>query len=282
MLATVAVIAASIVLAAWITGWDNVVKAVQHPQYGWIGLLIGAQLAAYIGYTITYKFLYGLRLAEAALRTLYGFSPLSVRGGFAYDVVISSNHADRYKVVALSITEYLVLAPAVLGAAVYALTNSLDIPLSFSLPWIIGVPAGALVALGLVVRRHKLKGWIARAIARLLDQFSHMKINHWLLVLVGMAVYWTYEVVTMYGALQLFGGKIDVDALIIAFGSGYVLTRRSLPASFAGPMIIFMILVLHWLNVPFVAAFLATYSYLIASLLLPVGYLAVAKLLRRT
>ena len=52
---------------------------------------------------------------------------------------------------------------------------------------------------------------------------------------IGNSLYWAGDVLCLWAALQLVGGKhITLAALVLAYASGYVLTRRALPAGGAG------------------------------------------------
>lgn len=270
---SVLIIAGSVVLAVLITGTSTIIHDLLHPQYGWLGLLIGAQIIAYAGYAVAYKSLFGLKFKRAAQNTLYGFSPLVALGGFAYDARTSKN---RHMVLALGIVEYLLLAPATWVAALVALIWGLHVPLGLSLPWAVVFPIGLGAAI--VIVRWRLK--IGRGIGLLVDAFYKdcvsLGMKRWMEVILGVGFYWAGQLAALYGALRLFDAPIGLAALILAFASGYVLTQRTSPASFSGLIVILLMLMLHLVGVHNGAAFLATYSFLVVSLLLPIGYLALA------
>ena len=88
--------------------------------------------------------------------------------------------------------------------------------------------------------------------------------------LLGAAAYWAGDIACLWGALQLFGNpRLSVPALIVGYATGYVLTRRSLPAGGAGIVEIAMTFALHWVGFPFVRALLGVVVYRLFNLWLP-------------
>ncbi len=272
--AAIVIIAASVTLAVAIVGTAPIIHDLLHPQYGWLALLLGAQAAAYAGYAWAYRALFGLRFKNAARNTLYGFSPLVALGGFAYDARTAES---RYKVVALGMVEYLVLTPATWAAALIALFGHLIVPAGFSLPWAIVFPFGVAAAAAMVKWRLR----IGRRASLFIDAFYKdclsLGFRRWMQVITGIGIYWAGELLALYGALRLFDIRIGAVALMLAFASGYVLTQRSSPASFSGLIVILLIIMLHLVGVRYGAAFLATYSFLVVSILLPLGLLALSR-----
>jgi len=269
--ASLLVIAGSIALAVFIVGTSSIIHDLLHPSYGWLGLLIGAQIVAYAGYALAYRSLFGLRFRRAAQHTLYGFSPLVALGGFSYDARTSDS---RYKVVALGVVEYLLLTPATWLAALAALVWQLHVPSGLALPWVIAFPIGAVGAFAILKWRLRFGPRAGLLVDAFYKDCMSLGLKRWLEVLAGIGIYWAGQIAALYGALRLFDAPIGLAALILAFTSGYILTQRSSPASFSGLIVILLILMLHLVGVHNGAAFLATYSFLVVSLLLPIGYLA--------
>lgn len=268
---------AATICAAMLIGTGSVSHALNSVHPGWIALLAGAQLLAYGAYTLSYRPLFGLRYGEAARRACYGFSPLASRGGFYYDALAAGRETGRYKARILSLAELLVLAPVICGAAWYAWTAGLRIPPALTVPWALGVPAGSLVA-AVIVRWHtRLIRPVRYWLAALLEEFISLTRGQWAVLLLGMVLYWSTEMASLYAALQLFGVAIGVPALIIGYSTGYVLTRRSLPAAYIWLPTVLMLFALHWVGVAYPSGLLATYSYLIVSLVPPLAYLALHK-----
>ncbi len=269
--ASLLIIAGSIALAVAIVGSSAIIHDLLHPQYGWLGLLIGAQVIAYAGYALAYRTLFDLKLRRAAQHTLYGFSPLVALGGFSYDARTTDS---KYKVVALGVVEYLMLTPATWLAALAALIWQLHVPAGLALPWVIVFPIGAAAAVAVVKWRLKIGIRTGLIVDAFYKDCLSLGLRRWLEVVAGVGVYWAGQLAALYGALRMFDAPIGLAALILAFASGYVLTQRSSPASFSGLIVILLILMLHLVGIHAGAAFLATYSFLVVSLLLPIAYLA--------
>ena len=89
--------------------------------------------------------------------------------------------------------------------------------------------------------------------------------------LLGTAAYWAGDIACLWGALQVFGNpRLSIPALILGYATGYVLTRRSLPAGGAGVVEIALTFALHWVGFPFVRALLGVVVYRLFNLWLPI------------
>ena len=60
-----------------------------------------------------------------------------------------------------------------------------------------------------------------------------------------------------------------MPALILGYATGYVLTRRSLPAGGAGIVEIALTFALHWVGLPFVPALVGVVTYRLFNFWLP-------------
>jgi len=187
-------------------------------------------------------------------------------------------------VLALGALEYAILAPATLCAAIALLVEGEDVSLGLTLPWLAVIPGG-LVAVWLTspkrARRFANPGPSA---SRLRQGFAHsvagLTMLRTMLVaplrehglgLLGTAGYWAGDIACLWGALQLFGNpRLSVPALIVGYSTGYVLTRRSLPAGGAGVVEIALTFALHWVGFPFVRALLGVVVYRLFNLWLPI------------
>ena len=69
------------------------------------------------------------------------------------------------------------------------------------------------------------------------------------------------EILCLWAALMAFHARVGVPVLIIGFATGYVLTRRSLPAGGAGISEVGLTFALYWLDVPFASALLGVLAY---------------------
>lgn len=278
--ATLAIIAGAALAASVIVGDAGIIKRLLHPHYVWIACLVGAELVAYGAYTLAYQQLFGLSLSLAALHTLHGFSPLAVSGGFVYDAKAPHGRLARPRVVVLSIAEYIVLAPAVFGAALVAIFTHATIPTGLTVPWAIGVPAGVVLAGTALAGRTfigRVQPGLNRWLGLLIQELTGLSAGRWTLLLLGICLYWAAELAALFGALELFGASLALPALIIAYATGYVLTRRTLPAGLAGIAAGLLILALRWVGISYAVGVLATYSYLAVNVLLPIIYMALSR-----
>lgn len=267
----------------------------------WLAAALGAELAAYCGYVVAYR--------SAALRgdgrrlpvmltvrlVVAGFGPFVPLGGFAFDrlaleSVHESNRRARAHVTALGVIEYMLLAPvACVCAAVLFFDAGRASPL-LTLPWILAVPPGFALAWWLTrpsalerLRRSsgRLRAWVCDtldgvAVLRrvLLDPFGSPG------ALVGMAAYWAAEVACLYFALLCFRVQIGLPALVVAYGTGYAASRRSLPLGGAGVTEALLTIALIAVHVDAARALLAVVAYRLVNFLVPTlpGLLAHASL----
>jgi uncharacterized membrane protein YbhN (UPF0104 family) len=186
-------------------------------------------------------------------------------------------------VLALGALEYAVLAPAALISSIAILVSGEDIPLSLTLPWLLVIP-GAIAAVWISAPDRAARysqpsgdGRIAntfahavRGLSILRTMFTSTPREHGL-GLLGTAAYWAGDIACLWGALQVFGNpRLSVPALILGYATGYVLTRRSLPAGGAGLVEIALTFALHWVGFPFVRALLGVVVYRLFNLWLPI------------
>ncbi len=239
----------------------------------WVLLIVAAQSFAYWAYVIPYKMVFKMSFKEAKLHAFEGFQPLKAGSGFVYDMGLHKPLGAQARVYYLGIWEYAALAPAVLIAAIYAYINS-SVPVPLSLPWIIGVPVGAaLFVIGVSNRTRIAK--FPRA-HKLLDfMMGMLKDQDWqqmVLLIIGMAGYWTGEIFALWASLQLFDIKLSWVALLIAYATGYSLSRRSLPLGGAGIVLVSLSFSLHWVGAAMSVALLAALAYQVSNLVTPFIY----------
>ena len=84
-----------------------------------------------------------------------------------------------------------------------------------------------------------------------------------------MALYWAAEVATLYASARLFGVALGAAHLVLAYATGYALTRRSMPLGGAGATEILMCLALRWVGLPLATTVPVVVAYRAANLLLP-------------
>jgi uncharacterized membrane protein YbhN (UPF0104 family) len=281
-----------------VAGADRIDRAARHLHPVWLVLCFFGELVAYAGYVLavrdTAKVDQGPKLSFGhSIRAVVGgfgvFAATRTSGGFAVDYwALRTAGEDREgavaRVLALGALEYAILAPAALCAAIAILVDGEQISLGLTLPWLAVIP-GALVAIWLTspkraarYARHSpnagpVREGFAHSIAGLsmLRRMLLAPPREHGLGLLGTAAYWAGDIACLWGALQLFGNpRLSIPALIIGYATGYVLTRRSLPAGGAGVVEIALTFALHWVGFPFVRALLGVVVYRLFNLWLPI------------
>lgn len=275
--------AAAVLLIARITGADAVGKAFSHVEPIWIALIAGAELLAYPAYMVAYRSVAqiggysALTLPMVARVVVAGFGPFAVGGGFGIDLkVLQALHEDersaRVRVTALGTLEWAVLAPITWATAVVLILTGANILPSLLWPWAIGVPVGFAFALWVSSpqrlkrftwlrrgRRRKLIGQVLEGVSTLHTMARHPRTyaGAWL----GTALYWAADIGAFYGGLRTFGLAPGFGKVIIAYGTGYAATRRSLPLGGAGITEFLMTYALYWVREPLAPALAAVVAY---------------------
>src|SRR5690348_13123801 len=161
---------AALVGLAFVAGVHKVLVGLVHPHWLWLGVAVAGEVVAYAGYTAAYREVAGaddgaeLEVPKAAALVAAGFGVFVHGGGFALDRAalrragLSEGEARR-RVLSLGALEYVVLAPAALIAAAIVLVQHQSISSSLTLPWIIGVPVGAALALTALHFEKTVSGW---------------------------------------------------------------------------------------------------------------------------
>ena len=280
-----------------LAGAERIDRAARHLHPAWLVLCFGGELVAYAGYVLavrdTAKVDQGPKLSfghsiQAVIGGFGVFAATRTSGGFAVDYwALRTAGEDREgavaRVLALGALEYAVLAPAALCAAIAILVDGEDISLGLTLPWLAVIP-GALVAIWLTSPKRARYARHSPGAGRLREGFAHsvagLSMLRRMLVapprehglgLLGTAAYWAGDIACLWGALQLFGNpRLSIPALIIGYATGYVLTRRSLPAGGAGVVEIALTFALNWVGFPFVRALLGVVVYRLFNLWLPI------------
>jgi uncharacterized membrane protein YbhN (UPF0104 family) len=281
-----------------LAGAERLDRAARHLHPAWLVLCLGGELVAYAGYVLavrdTAKVDHGPKLSFGhSIRAVVGgfgvFAATRSSGGFAVDywalrIAGEDREGAVARVLALGALEYAILAPAALCAAIALLFSDEGVSLGLTLPWLAVIP-GAFIAIWLTSpkRAHRysshdpdagrLRQWFAHTVAglsMLRSMFVAPPREHGL-GLLGTAGYWAGDIACLWGALQFFGNpRLSVPALIVGYATGYVLTRRSLPAGGAGVVEIALTFALHWVGFPFVRALLGVVVYRLFNLWLPI------------
>ena len=283
MVAT-AIAAIAVLVIARVTGADAVGEAFSDIDPGWIALIACAELLAYPAYVLAYRTIAQvgghppIALPLVARVVVAGFGPFTIGGGFGIDKkVLTALHEDersaRVRVTALGILEWAVLAPIACVTSVVLIATNANIPPLLLWPWAIGVPVGFAFAFWVSSpSRVKRLPWLQRGgrrrefLAHVLEGVSvlHMLVRHprlyagaWL----GTALYWVADMAAFYGALRTFGLDPGLGKVIIAYGTGYAATRRSLPLGGAGITEFLMTYALYWVRLPLAPSLAAVVAY---------------------
>jgi uncharacterized membrane protein YbhN (UPF0104 family) len=207
---------------------------------------------------------------------------VSPRGGYAIDVrELTRLGLDRdtaeLRVRVLGLLEYAVLAPATLLAAVYMLTQGMKAQPGLVPSWIIGVPLGTVIAVGLLVKYRRAgrpQTWWS-PLRKNLDAIDGLVglLKSWRqapMAIIGMTLYWAAEIAALGLCIDVFGHRRGAIAVIIVgYATGYALTRRTLPLAGAGVVEALMPFALNWVGFPLAASILAVIAYRVFNLWLP-------------
>lgn len=287
---------------AWLAGPGGCWQYLRHARWAWMGLAPVALIVSHVGYTAAYREVARvedgptLGTGDATALVVAGFGPFNPRGGFASDTRgLASHDSDQeralLRVMVLSVLEYAVLAPAALVAAVWMLADHVAADPGLVRSWVIGVPAGALLT-GAVWRLHRRFGHRHRVLIAGGRGIDAIRITlrmsaSWpegTLAWAAMALYWAGEIALLGICMDVFAPHhFSVGAAILAYASGYALTRRTLPLAGAGPVEVLLPLALVWVSYPLAAAVAAVAAYRLFNLWLtiPPAALALRRLRRQ-
>jgi uncharacterized membrane protein YbhN (UPF0104 family) len=282
MLGSSGIALGTLVAMAWVAGFDRILARLQAIDPVWFAVAFGAEILAYVGYVLSYREVARLEdggqmaRMDAVAAVAAGFGPFVARGGFAIDVHAFKRHGlsdrdVRVRVMGLGALEYALLAPAACAVSILFLAQGAHKPSpGLTLPWAIAVPLGFVAAFVAVGKRHRFGGNLAEALEsiyvlrRLFTRRKH------LIGPVGTAVYWFGDIVALWACLQAFThGTPDVAILLMAYATGYALSRRTLPFGGAGAVEALLPLALSWCGISLAAAVLAVFAYRIFNFWLP-------------
>jgi uncharacterized membrane protein YbhN (UPF0104 family) len=295
--AAVLAVAAAIGLG-YVAGYEHVRHWLDRVHPEWLAVCFAGELVAYVGYVLAVRDTarvdegpeLGLSLSTQTVVAGFGvFAATRSNGGFAVDYWMLRRAGENRegaiaRVLALGALEYAVLAPAALVSAIFLVfAGRPPVSEGITLPWLLVLP-GALVAAWATspprARRWsdpgdggRVRRTFAHAVAGLAilrSMFVSTPREHGL-GLAGAALYWTGDIACLWGALQAYGShRLSVPALILGYATGYVLTRRSLPAGGAGLVEIALTFALHWVGLPFVPALVGVVTYRVFNFWLPI------------
>jgi uncharacterized membrane protein YbhN (UPF0104 family) len=288
-------LAAAMALAD-MAGYRSLVDAVQDVVPFYFAVCFGSQVVAYLGYVLAVRDIarvdggptLTLRLSMQSVVAGFGvFAATHAAGGFSVDYWTFRRSGLRRReavarVLALGALEYAVLAPAALICAVVLLFGTGGhVQHAMTYPWLAVVP-GFLGALWLSSPKRadrlsdpgdggRVRQWFAHFVAGMVKLRCLLTAprRHGLGV-VGVSLYWFGDIACLWAALKIYNAEISIPALILAYATGYVATRRSLPAGGAGIVEVLMTFALVWVGVPLAPALLGVVTYRAFNFWLPV------------
>ncbi len=269
-------------LIAKATGALAIGRAFDRLDAPWIVVVAAAELLTYPAYTVAFRSLAQVHGDEpltrrmAARIVVAGFGPFALLGGFGIDkralsAVQDDARGARVKVMALGALEWAVLAPVGCACAIVLLVQGASIMGSLLWPWAVAVPVGFAAAAWASApkRARRLSTFRGRRIGALIETLDGVAslrtlvthpLEYWRAWL-GTTLYWAFDILSFYAAARMFGLRLDFGALVIAYASGYAVTRRSLPLGGAGLTELLMTFALYWVGKPLAPALGAVLVY---------------------
>ena len=274
----------AVILVASLSG-VSLQRVFAHFHPWWIVVVAIAETASFLPYMLAYRQLTvvaGLKPPKLGLIisvVLSGFGPFVVGGGFGLDhdaltEVYEDRQTARVQVAGLIALEWAVLAPFACLSAIVLLIGGARVMGSLLWPWALCVPVGFALGLWLAVpeRTHPL----LRRSAHLAGALDGVGMLHQCLrspartspAWLSMTLYWAAEIVALDAALRMFGLDLSLARVVLAYGTGYVVTRRSLPLAGAAFTEVLLTFALHWVGAPLGPALAAVVVYRLFNLIL--------------
>jgi uncharacterized membrane protein YbhN (UPF0104 family) len=300
--------------AAWglignVANYHELAESLRAARKPWFLLCFGGQVVAYFGYMLAYR---DVARIDGGPRLSWWLTARIVAAGFGAMVVATGagalavdywalrragapRHRAIARVLGLNTLEWAVLGAAAACASLALMLGAgHDAPLAMTLPWVIVVPlcyAGA-IWVSAPSRRDRLTdpgggGPIRQALA---DAILGVVFVRRVITapvrqrgggLLGAALYWFGDLLTLWAGLRAFGVSLSAPELIAGYATGYVSTMLPLPAGGAGGVDAAMTFALTLVGVPLAPALLGTFAYRFFNFWLPIlPALAVVPLLK--
>jgi hypothetical protein len=217
-----------------------------------------------------------------------GFGAFVPRGGTAIDRYVMSvtGHLRRDSDVRLATLQVLEMVPLTIGAttAAYAallLSGGDRPPFSFVVPWAIGPIVGAPLVLWSASRyRTRLRrfdrGWrywlgvSLDGVWALVSGLAADRRNR--TSFLGMTVFAAGELFAVWAAMAGFGFTMSGEGIVLGYGVGYLISRRSAPFGGAGLIDVMLIVALANAGAPLSAAIVGTFAYRVFNLWCPMPF----------
>jgi uncharacterized membrane protein YbhN (UPF0104 family) len=229
----------------------------------------------------------------------------SAAGGLALDFWAlrragAGTHESARRVLGFNTFEWGLLGTFAAVAAIFVLAGHGEgAPLAMTLPWIVVVPLCVAAAVWVsspkrreLLRSGKrepkrpgkdLRAWVAWALVKaragLADAIGGVVVVRHLVThprahpaaVLGFAVYWFGQLLTLWAALRAFTSiHLVLAALVLAFATGYVATALPLPGGGSGGIEAALAFSLHGVGIPLAPALLAALTYRFFTFWLPI------------
>jgi uncharacterized membrane protein YbhN (UPF0104 family) len=278
-------------------GYRALYDAVQDVVPTWFAVCFGGQVVAYLGYVLAVRDiarvddgpLLSFRLSMRTVVAGFGvFAATHAAGGFSVDYWTFRRSGLRRReavarVLALGALEYAVLAPAAMICAVVLLFGTGGhVQHTMTYPWLAVAP-GFLLALWISSPKRAsryarppedggpIREWFAHlvlGICKLRTLVTRPRVHG--LGVAGVSLYWLGDIACLWAALKIYNAELSTPALILAYATGYILTRRSLPAGGVGVVEVLMTFALVWVGVGLAPALLGVVTYRLFNFWLPI------------
>jgi uncharacterized membrane protein YbhN (UPF0104 family) len=262
-------------------GYGPLVDALSDARAWWVVLCALLQVVAVAGYAVAFHWAVGvdggprLRWSSTLLIVIAGFGAYAPEGGFGKDQKALQNVTDSrramHRVLGLGALEYAILAPAAAICAVVLLMQGTHVGPGLLWPWILAVPLGFGLGLWLArpgndlrLRRGPrwLRVWVDHAVEGVRTLHRLVKCgDHRIAAYAAIAVYWAADIASLYCALRTVGVQVDAPSIILAYATGYAVSRRTLPLAGAGVTEALMTYALTWVGAPLAPALAAVVVY---------------------
>jgi uncharacterized membrane protein YbhN (UPF0104 family) len=284
---------AAVVAIAGASGFAGFGNAWSNLHAIWILLVICAELLAIPAYALSYRALArfddgpDLAVPLVIRVVIAGFGPFAAGGGFRVDkqallAIAGDEREATVRVLGLGALEWALLAPAAwLSAVVLLVTRDSRAMSSLLWPWAVAVPVGFVAGLWLAESERTERfcrgpGRWRRPLGNALRSVGILRsligdFSRWWSTWAGMALYWTLDIAAFYASVRFIGLHPNLGEAVLAYATGYALTRRSMPLGGAGITEVLMTLSLHWVGQPIAPALAAVVVYRIFNFVLPTG-----------
>jgi uncharacterized membrane protein YbhN (UPF0104 family) len=274
---------------AWIAGFGVVARQLATVDWSWIGVAAGGVVLAFVGYRFAFDRLvwtgvHWVNWSERLGVVIAGFGAFVPKGGTALDrYVMQVTGRDRrdsdIRLIALQLLETVPIALAACVAAYCTLFTGgrHGAPFGYSVPWAIGPVVGVPVAAWVVHRyrssftgERRLSYWAGITLEGVALLGSLCRRRSGWAAFTGMSLFSAGELLAVWAAMATFGYRMPLEHLVLGYGVGYVVSRRSAPLGGAGVIDIILILALANIGAPLAVVVGGIFTYRFFNLWCPV------------